>query len=342
MSKKDLSVQKLKSLDSNKKFIQVYPYFKIQLNKYLKKNNFLVAVSGGPDSLALSILSQKYSAENKTKAFFVLVDHKIRKNSSREALWVQKLFKKSRSMNLKIIKNTQKINKNIQAEARKVRYELLSNFCLKNKIKFILTAHHRDDQVETFLIRLSRGSGIQGLSSMDKVVKLNKKVSVFRPLLDLKKEDLISISKSYFGKIVKDPSNEDNKYLRTKIRRLVKHFEKSGIDLDRVNNSIKNLAASRDILNSYIQGIEKKCVLKKKNQILIKLEPFLVEKLEIQLKILGDCIKKTSKAYYPPRAKKVINLLENIRSKSLLKATLGNCLIEKKEKNLIIRKEYLN
>ena len=341
MSKKDLSVQKLKSLDSNKKFIQVYPYFKIQLKQYLKKNNFLVAVSGGPDSLALSVLSQKYATENKTKVFFILVDHKIRKNSSREALWVQKLFK-SRSMNLKIINNTQKINKNIQAEARKVRYELLSNFCLKNKIKFILTAHHRDDQVETFLIRLSRGSGIQGLSSMDKVVKLNKKVSVFRPLLDLKKEDLISISKSYFGKIVKDPSNEDNKYLRTKIRRLVKHFEKSGIDLDRVNHSIKNLAASRDILNSYIQGIEKKCVLKKKNQILIKLEPFLVEKLEIQLKILGDCIKKTSKAYYPPRAKKVINLLENIRSKSLLKATLGNCLIEKKEKNLIIRKEYLN
>jgi len=245
-------------------------------------------------------------------------------------------------MNLKIIKNTQKINKNIQAEARKVRYELLSNFCLKNKTKFILTAHHRDDQVETFLIRLSRGSGIQGLSSMDKFVKLNNKVSVFRPLLDLKKEDLISISKSYFGKVVKDPSNEDNKYLRTKIRRLVKHFEKSGIDLDRVNHSIKNLAASRDILNSYIQGIEKKCVLKKKNQILIKLESFLVEKQEIQLKILADCIKKISKAYYPPRAKKVINLLENINSKSLLKATLGNCLIVKKEKNLIIRKEYLN
>ena len=342
MSKKDLSVQKLKSLDSNKKFIQVYSYFETQLNKYLKKKiNFLVAVSGGPDSLALSVLSKKYAAENNTKAFFILVDHKIRKNSSREALWVEKLLK-SRSINLKIIKNTQKINNNIQAEARKVRYELLSNFCKKNKIKFILTAHHRDDQVETFLIRLSRGSGIQGLSSMDRVVKLNNKVSVFRPLLDLKKEDLIYISKSYFGRVVKDPSNENNKYLRIKIRRLVKHFEKSGIDLDRVNHSIKNLAASRDILNSYIQGIEKKCVLKRKNQILINLDFILKEKQDIQLKILGNCIKQTSKAYYPPRAKKVINLLEKIRSKAFLKATLGNCLIEKKEKNLIIRKEYLN
>ena len=339
MSKKDLSVQKLKSLDSNKKFIQVYSYFETQLNKYLKKKiNFLVAVSGGPDSLALSVLSKKYAAENNTKAFFILVDHKIRKNSSREALWVEKLLK-SRSINLKIIKNTQKINNNIQAEARKVRYELLSNFCKKNKIKFILTAHHRDDQVETFLIRLSRGSGIQGLSSMDRVVKLNSKVSVFRPLLDLKKEDLISISKSYFGKVVKDPSNEDNKYLRTKIRRLVKHFEKSGIDLDRVNHSIKNLAASRDILNSYIQRIEKKCVLKRKNQIFINLNFFLKEKQDIQLKILGNCIKQTSKAYYPPRAKKVINLLQKIRSKSFLKATLGNCFIEKREKKLIIRKE---
>ena len=341
MSKKDLSVRKLKSLDSNEKFLQVYPYFKTQLNKNLKKNNFLVAVSGGPDSLALSVLSQKYTSENKIKAFFVLVDHKIRKNSSKEALWVQKLLK-SRSIKLKIIKNRQKINNNVQAEARKVRYELLSNFCLKNKIKFILTAHHRDDQVETFLIRLSRGSGIQGLSSMDRVVKLNSKVSIFRPLLDLKKEDLISISKSYFDRVVKDPSNDDNKYLRTKIRGLVKHFEKSGIDLDRVHHSIKNLAASRDILNSYIKSVEKKCVLKKRNQILINLDSFSKEKQEIQLKILGNCIKQTSKAYYPPRAKKVIKLLENIRSKSILKATLGNCLIEKKEKNLIIRKEYLN
>ena len=80
-----------------------------------------------------------------------------------------------------------------------------------------MTGHHRDDQIETFLIRLSRGSGIQGLSSMSKMTKLNNRIKLFRPLLSEKKEDLVFLSKKYYGKIFKDPSNINQKYLRTNI-----------------------------------------------------------------------------------------------------------------------------
>ena len=66
----------------------------------------------------------------------------------------------------------------------------------KKKIKFILTAHNLEDQVETFLIRLSRGSGITGLSAMMPISKLNKKVKLIRPLLKIKKKDLVNISKT--------------------------------------------------------------------------------------------------------------------------------------------------
>ena len=340
MSKKDSSVLQLKDLSSNNKTSLIYSNFKSQLNTSIKKNTFLVAVSGGPDSLALSALSHVYSIEKKIKVFFVLVDHGIRANSSKEAQNVKNLLKKKK-INLIILKNKKKINRNIQSQAREIRYQLLLDFCKKYKIKFIMTGHHRDDQIETFLIRLSRGSGIQGLSSMNKISTLSNTTKLFRPLLDEKKDNLIFLAKYYFKKIFKDSSNTNQKYLRTKVRNLIKQFEKSGIKPDRIINSINNLASTRDTLNSYIQRIEKNCVIKKNKIININLNFFLLENNEIQLKIFSNCIQRISKNYYPPRAKKVLNLLSRVESDKKLKATLGGCVIKKHKKNLIISKEEL-
>jgi tRNA(Ile)-lysidine synthase len=340
MRRKDSSVLNLKDLNSNTKTSLIYSNFKSQIDKSLKKNTFLVAVSGGPDSLALSALSQAYSIEKKRKVFFVLVDHGIRANSFKEAQNVKTLLKK-KGINLTILKNKKKIKKNIQSHAREIRYQLLLNFCKKYKIKFIMTGHHRDDQIETFLIRLSRGSGIQGLSSMSKTTSLSNMTKLYRPLLNEKKKDLVFLAKYYFDKIFKDPSNTNQRYLRTKIRNLIKRFEKSGIKHDRIINSINNLASTRDTLNSYIQRIEKKCINKENKTIIINLNFFLSENNEIQLKIFSNCIKTISKNYYPPRAKKVLNLLSSFQSNKKVKATLGGCIIVKNKKNLIISKEEL-
>jgi tRNA(Ile)-lysidine synthase len=340
MSRKNSSVQKLKNLNKSNKTSLIYLNFSSQLNTFIKKNTFLVAVSGGPDSLALSALSHIYLIEKKTKVFFVLVDHGIRANSYKEAQNVKNLLKK-KGISLIILKNNKKINKNVQSHAREIRYQLLLNFCKKHKIKFIMTGHHRDDQIETFLIRLSRGSGVQGLSAMSKVSNLSKNVKLFRPLLDEKKKNLIFLAKHYFGTIFKDPSNTNKKYLRTKIRSLIKQFEKSGIKHDRIISSINNLASTRDTLNFYLKKIEKNCLTKKKDSISINLKNFLLENNEIQLKIFSNCITKVSKSYYPPRAKKVLNLLNRLHLNRKLKATLGGCVINCDKKNLIISKEEL-
>tara|TARA_B100000780_G_scaffold278561_1_gene252533 strand:- start:246 stop:1295 length:1050 start_codon:yes stop_codon:yes gene_type:complete len=340
MSKKDLSVRKRKNLDSSKKLSLIYSNFKSQLEKTIKKQSFLVAVSGGPDSLALTALSYEYSIEKKNKVHFVIVDHGIRKNSKKEASAVKDFLKKKR-IKLIILTNKKKINKNVQSNAREVRYKLLLNFSLKHKIKFITTGHHRDDQIETFLIRLSRGSGVQGLSSMSKLTNLNSKIKLFRPLLDEKKQNLIFLAKYYFGKIFKDPSNISQKYLRTKIRNLIKQFEKSGISHDRIISSINNLATTRDTLNNYIQKIERACIIKKNNKIFINLKKFELENEEVKLKIFSNCIKNISKNYYPPRAKKVLNLLCKIESNKILKTTLGGCVIYRDKYNLVIHKEEI-
>ena len=102
--------------------------------------------------MALAAFCNFYSNENKNKIFYVLVNHNLRKNSFKEAKIVQKLFVKKK-LKLTILNNKEIIFKDIQNRARIVRYDLLSSFCKKHNIKFILTGHHSDDQIETFLIR---------------------------------------------------------------------------------------------------------------------------------------------------------------------------------------------
>ncbi len=119
--------------------------------------------------------------------------------------------------------------------------------------------------METFFIRLSRGSGLHGLSSMRPIYKIEDNINLIRPLLDFKKIKLIKISKLIFGRYYKDPTNRNTKYLRTRIRNLQESLETSGINYDQVIKSIRNLSSSRDTLDQYFNKIYKNTVKKTNN-----------------------------------------------------------------------------
>ena len=340
MSKKNSSVILKNRFNNYEELSHIYSTFEKKLNSY-KKKTFLIAVSGGPDSLALTALAKSYSYENKCKIYYVLVDHNLRKNSSSEAQSVKKLLRKHQ-INLNILKNKKLIKKNIQSEARVIRYNLLTTFCKKKKIQTILTAHNLEDQVETFFIRLSRGSGLHGLSSMKQINKINANTHLLRPLLDFKKIQLIKISKLIFGKFYKDPTNKNKKYLRTRIRNLQKSLEKSGINYDRIFQSIKNLASSRDTLDLYFNKIYKDMVNKKKNKILINLEDLNNLNQEMKMRVFKKSIKDFTNTYYSPRSKKIFNLINQIKAKKNAKLTLGGCIIARKKKHIILEKEIKN
>ena len=340
MSKKNSNVILKDCFKNYEELSRIYLSFKKKLNSF-KKKFFLIALSGGPDSLALTALAKAYSYENKCKIYYVLVDHNIRKNSSEEAKSVKRLLKKHQ-ITLHVLKNKKAITKNIQSEARMVRYNLLKNFCKKKNIKTIFTAHNLEDQVETFFIRLSRGSGLQGLSSMKQVYKINGNISLIRPLLDFKKNQLIKISKLTFGKYFKDPTNKDTKYLRTRIRNLKSSLETSGINYDKIFQSIKNLASSRDTLDSYFNKIYKDIIVKKNKKIFIELKNFHNINQEMKVMVLKKTIKDFTQSYYATRSKKVINLINQIKAKKNVKFTLGGCIIFKEKKHIIFQKENKN
>jgi len=339
MSKKNSSAILKSGFQDLEGSSKVYLDFKGKLLK-LKKKSFLVAVSGGPDSLALVALSQALRYEKKLNFFYVLVDHNLRKNSAYEANQVKKLLMKH-NLPLNILLNKKKIKKNIQGTARKERYEMLEKFSYKKKINTILTAHNLEDQVETFFIRLSRGSGLKGLSAMRPLTKLNKKIFLFRPLLETKKKDLIKISKVIFGKYIKDPSNQNNKYLRTKIRSLKKPLIESGINYSQIIRSINNLASSSSILEKYNRNVTKDIINKKKKLILIDFNKFKILDDEIKISVINDSIKLLKKNYYNLRSKKVINLIKQLKFKSFKKATLGGCLFFLNRDKLCLKEEKI-
>jgi tRNA(Ile)-lysidine synthase len=337
MSKKNSSVNLKNGFKNYKDLSDIFLNFKKKLNNQ-KKNKYVVAVSGGPDSLALVALTKAYNFFRKTSFYYVLIDHNIRKNSNHEAHKVKKLLKKE-NINLKIFLNKKKIIKNIQSEARIARYDILSSYCKKNRVKVLLTAHNLEDQVETFFIRLSRGSGLRGLAAMKPLSKLNNQVSLFRPLLDTKKKFLIKISKNIFGTYFKDPSNKSEKYLRTKVRNLKKPLENSGIKYEQIFKSIQNLSLSKMTLDGYFNKIFKELIKKSNKEILINFSKYKILSRDTKMALINESIKKLKKNYYDLRSKKVENLIINIEKKEFKKNSLGGCVFFKKGKNLCLKVE---
>ncbi len=338
MSKKNSIVLNHKNCFS--KFEQIYKLFldfKKKLSS-LRSNNFLVAVSGGPDSMALAAMCKAFQTyDKKSKFHYVNIEHGIRKNSISESKKIKKILDKQ-GITLNILQNKKKIVNNIQHNARKVRYLLLQKECNKRKVKFILTAHHKEDQIETFLIRLSRGSGVQGLSAMNSLTQLNHNIKIFRPFLSNSKKDLEFTAKKVFGTFIKDPSNKNKKFLRTGMRKLLPILKKYGIKEDQIIRSINNLKSSNETINSYFKDIFKKIVKKKSNYFIINKKDLFSLNQELQLKILSFVIKSINKSDYPPRSKKIFNAIKILNLSKNRNYQLGGCLIISNKNHINIKK----
>ena len=337
MSKKNSNVNLKNGFQNYDDLSKVFLNFKDKLNA-LNKKSYVVAVSGGPDSLALVALSESYKIFYNTRFYYILIDHGLRKNSNLEAKQVKALLKK-KNIYLKVFQNKKKITKNIQALARHARYKIIADYCKKKSVKVVLTAHNLEDQVETFFMRLSRGSGLKGLAAMKPLSKLNRQVSLYRPLLDTKKKYLKKISKNIFGKYVKDPSNKNTKFLRTKVRNLRKSLEKSGIKYDQVFKSIQNLSLSKITLDEYFNKIFKELIKKRKKEILINFEKYTELNKDTKIALINESIKKLKRNYYDLRSRKVSNLINNLNKDNFKKYTLGGCQFFKKGDNLCLKIE---
>tara|TARA_Y100000992_G_scaffold291436_1_gene247835 strand:- start:477 stop:1502 length:1026 start_codon:yes stop_codon:yes gene_type:complete len=320
---------------NDKQIYKIYNKFQKNLNLNQK---FIVAVSGGPDSLALAFFSKIYSIKKSLKVKYFIVDHKLRKNSSTEALLTRKLLKNF-SIDLKILKWTgKKPSRNIQSLARDKRYNLLIDQTKKFKTNYIVLGHHIDDVFENFFIRILRGSGLNGIASFDKKSVIQN-VNIIRPLIQLEKKDLIYVSKKVFNSYVNDPSNIDENFTRVRVRNLIKRLEKEGLDKNKFKLTIKNLNNANNAINFFTeQNLKENVIFSNKSKAILN-EDFFYYPQEIVFRSFSEILKLVGKNYYSPRGKKIANILKLLNYRTKFKRTLGNCIIKKINKTVILSKE---
>ncbi len=341
MSPKNLNVSNKthKFLLNQLKDKQISKIYKKFEKNFRLNEDFIVAVSGGPDSLALCFLSKIYSIKKYLKVKYLHVDHKLRNNSTKEAKFVKLLLKKL-STDLEILTWVGKKPKsNIQSIARGKRYELLLNKAKKLKINNILLGHQRDDLIENFFIRILRGSGLNGIVSFDQKTNLQN-INLIRPLLKFSKQNLEYITKKVFNKYVEDPSNKNDQFKRVKVRNFIKNLELEGLDNDKFNLTIKNLRFANDSIKYFVEkNLKDNSTISNINNFIILNKNFFLQPEEVVFRSLSEVLKSVGKKYYPVRGKKIDNLIYQIRNDTSFKTTLGNCVIKKVNNSVIVSKE---
>ena len=184
-----------------------------------------------------------------------------------------------------------------------------------------------------------RGSGLKGLISLDKEAEINDKI-LLRPLLNQKKEDLIFISKHVFNYYVQDPTNNDLKYQRIKIRKLIEELRKNGLDKIKFQKTINNLKNSNEVVNFYVsENLDRNTYFSSKKKQLILNKSFFQQPYEVVFRAFSEALKMVSKKYYSARGKKIGKVINDINNNQSFRSTLGGCLIEKVSKTVIISKE---
>ena len=204
----------------------------------------VLAVSGGPDSTALMVLAARWRKARKSwpknlpKLIAVTVDHGLRVEAKREAASVGRLARKLGIAHRTLRWTGAKPKTGLQEAARAARYRLLAGAARKANATHILTAHTRDDQAETVLIRMSRGSGVSGLAAMARISTLSGdgkgQIKLVRPLLDMPKARLIATLRAAKIPFADDPSNRDPRFTRARLRGLMGELAREGLDARRL------------------------------------------------------------------------------------------------------------
>lgn len=185
-------------------------------------NRFVLAVSGGADSMAMTKLAVQYQQEHKSTVHALIVDHGLRSESSDEAAHVGKLCQQLGMPHTILTWQHPPLRSGLQERARQARYRLLSDWCKAHHFQHLLLAHHADDVLETFMMRLLKGSSLKGLCAL-KSMRDMYGITLVRPFLSLPRDVLhAALGNQCY---VQDPSNENAQFERIRLRQWLSQIE---------------------------------------------------------------------------------------------------------------------
>jgi tRNA(Ile)-lysidine synthase len=301
------------------------------VQKLLEKFAFkklAIACSGGVDSMCLA-----YLAAQETEIAALIIDHNLRAESAAEA---QKTSAILSTQNIKnhIIKIDVASDGNMQENARNARYTTLTNWCKKNGYDAIATAHHADDNAENFLLRLARGSGVDGLAGMAAESEMHG-IKIIRPLLNYTKKELQEILEKAKIEWVEDASNATNKYSRNKLRHALDKLDDKALITKRINDVATTMSRVSNYLQMETAEAESICVDYKAQEIDLKNYEKLHE--EIAYRLLAKILENLSPNDKTARFEKIKNLHSAILNGN--KKTLAGLVFQKKANKILIKLE---
>jgi len=293
-----------------------------------KDTKMAVAVSGGVDSMCLLYWLHNVGAD----IVCLHVNHRLRPEADTETEYVVNVCKQLNVPCHIFYWEDEKPENGLEAAAREARYKMMTDFCHENNIEYLLTAHQSDDQIETFLMNLSRGSGLYGLAAM-MPESVRDGVKILRPLLNVSRAEIKQYCDDNNIRYFVDSMNSDEHYTRVKIRKN-RHLlnDDLGISDARLLLAIQNLSRTRQWMDKYI---ESRVELVIRSWGALFAASFLFDEAEeIRLKFLGTLIQKIGGDIYPIR----LNSLQIALSKlsADCKFTLGHCTIRRLNDRILI------
>ena len=294
-----------------------------------------IAVSGGADSLCLTVLLKKWADENHVQLFAFTVDHGLRKESQKEALGVHQQLQKLGITHNILMWQGKKPKTRVEELARVARYELLQKACHKNKIEVLFLAHHVEDQAETFWARFTHKSGLDGLCAMQEKSNFKGLVLV-RPLLDISKKEIIDYLKKNKISWVEDPMNYNPVYERVLWRNRQDGLSRIGLTPDTIGNLTKRLTRAKQAIDFYTDSFIKNSVLLSPvGYAFIGKMAWEMAPMEIRLRTLLHLLPLIS------GQNKIVSLesLEKLLESQRKSATLSGCQIIFHKKGVFIARE---
>ena len=294
----------------------------INTNFCFEKNPRLaVAVSGGADSMSLMILAKKLTEVLGAQVICLTVDHNLRIEAKKEAQYVHN-FAKDHNLEHHILSCNLNKRTNLQAEAREARIGILTRWCRDNHVQHLFLAHNLNDLVETFFMRLFRGSGVRGLASIEALNIING-IRIIRPLLRFPRSELEEFLHTQNIIWINDPSNHNDVFMRSQVRKLLASEMMSNIipkDLlfERCSAAVMHLKKTDALFEAITtQYLVKLVTIYPEGYLTVKLPDFLQLDKEIALNILSACLITISGEHcYRPRLESLNKLigLSNIKT----------------------------
>ncbi len=284
-----------------------------------------VAVSGGPDSLALLLLTAEWAKGAGRDIAVLTVDHQLRPEAADEARFVGTIAGRLGVPHHTLVWDGDKSVPGISAAAREARYSLLLDWCRAHDHGDLLVGHHLDDQAETFLMRLARGSGVDGLAAMVPVRERGG-VRILRPLLDFPRTRLARTVQEAGIEPVDDPSNRDEHYERVRVRGL---FGQLGIEASDLAATARRMARARAALERQTREfLDHYSTLRPEGVAFLDVPALARIPEEIGLRALSTLVRTVSGARYPGRLDSLERFYDmTIHGYPGPGATLGGCQI---------------